>query len=188
MPSLGETYDAGDQVIADLARLGLGFGVLVGGAAVYAPGVLRVVGDGALALGLPALAATRLGLTLALLAPPLVLAVLRARLPAAAGSIPVAAGGVLVALAALGVWVTPVGAGVGELALPVVLAYGTGMVVLSAGVLAGPVAALTEAGGSVGEGSQVGFRRSRRSPGSEVTRADGGREPVADMEYPIGDE
>jgi len=188
MPSLGETYDAGYQDVAELVRLGLGFGVLVGGAAIYAPGVLKVVGDGALALGLPALTATRLGLTLALLAPPLVLAVLRARLPAAAGAIPVAAGGVLVGLAAFGVWVTPVGAGVGELALPVVIAYATGLVLLSAGVLAGPVAALTEAGGSAGEGSQVGFRRSRRSSGSGVTRADGGRGAAVDVGFPLDDE
>ena len=188
MPSLGETYDAGYQDVAELVRLGLGFGLLVGGAAIYAPGVLKVVGDGALALGLPALTATRLGLTLALLSPPLVLAVLRARLPAAAGSIPVAAGGVLVALAAVGVWVTPVGAGVGELALPLVLAYVSGMVLLSAGVLAGPVAALTEAGGSAGAGSVVGFQRSTRSASGGVTTADGGRDAAVDVGFPLDDE
>ena len=188
MPSLGETYDAGYQDVAELVRLGLGFGLLVGGAAIYAPGVLRVVGDGALALGLPALTATRLGLTLALLSPPLVLAVLRARLPSVAGTTPVAAGGVLVGLAALGVWVTPVGAGVGELALPVVFAYAVGIVLLSAGVLAGPVAAQTRAGPAWTARSPAGFQRSNRSTSSGVTRADGGGDAAADRGFSLDDE
>ena len=186
MPSLGETYGGEYAEVAELARLGLGFGMLVGGAAVYAPGVIRVVDDGALALGVPAPTATRLGLTLALLAPPLVLAVLRARLPAAAGGLPVAGGGVLVALASLGVWVTPVGAGVGELALPVVLAYAVGLVLLSAGVLAGPVAALSETSGSAGAGLSAGFQRSTNSRG--VTSADGGRDAEAALDFPLDDE
>lgn len=191
MPGLGETYGEEDGDVANLARLGLGYGLVVGGGAIVALGLSRVAGEAASALGAPAPVAARLGITLALLVLPLALVGLRTLLPGAAGRLPLVAGAGLVVLAVVGSWAAPASTGaggVGGLAFPILLAYVLGLGLLSAGVLAGPIAASTGTGRATGTGSTVGFQRSTGAPGPGVTPADGGRDVDGDLEFPLDDE
>ena len=174
MPGLADTYREGST---DLLRLGAGVGLVLGGAVTFAFGVLSFVGGVAAAAGLPSGVARQVGLTAALLVQPAALLALRWHLAGTAGAVPLAAGSATSGLAVVLVWATSTNPA---------LVFGTyvvGLLLLVAGVLAGPIDAGSP---SSRTGRTVAFRRDEGPTGP--TPADGGREEDADLSFPLDDE
>lgn len=182
MPSLGEAYDGTAR--RRLARVGAGVGLVIGGAAAVALGLLDLVATTGEGLGLTPTLAWRVGLTLTLPVVPGALVALRRWLPAEAGKGPIAAGGAAVGLSVVFVWVA--GGPPGALSLAVAASYAVGIGLVLAGVLAGPTAAAEPAGGR--RQRVAGFSRTGHGAGQGPMPADGGRDEEADMRFPLDEE
>lgn len=174
MSSLAGTY--GGSGWRRLARVGAGVGLVLGGAAAFGLGLLDVVTAVGSGLGFSPGVARRLGLTMAMPVVPVALVALRRRLPSGAGAGPIAAGSVAVGLAVVLVWIAG--------AVVIAAVYAFGVLLVLAGVLAGPVAS-----GRVPTGSSAsGFAGFSRSPSRGPMPADGGRDEDRDLSFPLDEE
>lgn len=178
MPSLGDAYGgAADEW--ERRRLYLGAALLVVGAVVAAPGLVRVTAGVLVALGVPEPPALAIGLAMAGLAVPVVGAALFRWVPADRGLRAVGAAGVLVSALTVALFVTTVPptalAGPADVPLGLLVVYAIGaMAALFAPVVAAGLAAEERPGRRTGAPSSPAFVRERPSRGGARVPADGG--------------